>query len=732
MSDSITNDSRSKPSTSSDPEDTFPGVWPENDQSADNGYDASFGLDKAHWETLVKGSSISPEVLIEAGPVSVHNGIELMQHGFRQNVGPTPGIVFPRYTPGMNGTNASECVYRPDATVDKRKYLIQDGKKSRLSTHPRCEEQLKDSAKPLWITEGQKKMLALVSKGVCAIALDGVYSFGGKAEPGHPILNDWEHVALNGRQVKIAYDSTTRHNPDEMQALHQHTAFLKKRGALVQWAIVPDARDGSKQGVDDYFVAGYSMEDLGRECVEPDANPLIGAKMDDLGNGERFAYMHAGETFWNRDAQKWFCWDGKRWAETTPEMMLPYAKATIRQTQIDVALLPVAYPKRDELVDFAGKLGSRYKVEAMIAFAKGELAVTTTRLDTDPWLFNCANGTIDLRTGELRPHDPDDLITKLCPVEYDPDAECPTWIRYLRRVMSDNEQMLNYLQKLVGIFITGSVKEKFLPIIWGLPDTGKTTFTNILRALLSDDYAQVMGEGTVAEVKRKADGGDASPDIARLKGVRLAIVSETDEGMRLNAARVKVMTGRNRMMGRFLHANLIEFEPTHKILIETNHRPLIPTGDDAVWARIHLIPFENVIPRSEQDPDLEDTLREELSGILAWAVSGCLKWQEEGLGQPPEIEEATKKYREEEDPLKDFVSEALVESAPAARLGIQEGFKAYQKWADGDKYAFGRKRFAALMDRRFERDPQKRFWVGIGKSDSATPTQFEKIVGGGE
>jgi putative DNA primase/helicase len=286
--------------------------------------------------------------------------------------------------------------------------------------------------------------------------------------------------------------------------------------------------------------------------------------------------------------------------------------------------------------------------------------------------------------------------------------------------------MVAYLQKLFGICLTGDVSEKILPIIWGPSDTGKTTFSEILLALLGPDYGQEMSEATIAASSRRRSGGEASPDLVRLLGIRLAVVSETSEGMQLNAARVKALTGRNRITARDMYKSQIEFDPTHKIVIETNHKPGMRDGDEAMFRRVHLIPFEVVIPKDEQDPSLPMKLREELAGILAWAVRGCLAWRAEGrLAPPPEIEAATAQYRQESDVLRDFVEDRCV-VGPGRSVSVSDLYVAYRAWARlaEDDYPLGKHKFNALVEARgVTREP--RIWRGIG---IASPTKFEQTT----
>jgi len=287
------------------------------------------------------------------------------------------------------------------------------------------------------------------------------------------------------------------------------------------------------------------VEKIARSIGGKDAtSPLITAARDDLGNAERFAWLNYGKALWVEEQEHWIVWDGKRWARSNVAADR-LAKGTAREYQIAAAALPSTAISRDVHLEYAAKLGKADALRHMLRWAQSELPVKMGELDQHRWLLNCLNGTVDLKTGELRPHDPANLLTRVIDVAYDPDAACPEWDRFIDRAMTRTPDVLIYLQRLAGIFLTGDVTEKLLPIIWGLKDTGKSVFTNIIRRLLGE-YAQVMSEATLANQQRKAGGNEASPDIARLVGIRLAVVSETAADFKLNEGRIKAWTGRRR------------------------------------------------------------------------------------------------------------------------------------------------------------------------------------------
>jgi putative DNA primase/helicase len=271
--------------------------------------------------------------------------------------------------------------------------------------------------------------------------------------------------------------------------------------------------------------------------------------------------------------------------------------------------------------------------------------VIPEHLDQDPWLFNVENGTIDLKTGELRPHERGALITKLAPVQYDREAECPTWWKFLMRIFNGNLALIEFLQKAVGYALTGSTREQCLFFLHGLGANGKSTLLEIIHTLLGD-YAHRTSSETFLIKK----SGGIPNDVAALRGARLVGAVEVESGRRLAEVLIKEMTGGDRISARFLHAEWFDFKPEFKIFLAANHKPVIRGTDHAIWRRIHLIPFNVQIPKPEQDRDLPEKLKAELPGILNWALEGCQMWQLYGLEPPAEVQAATQDYREEMDP----------------------------------------------------------------------------------
>jgi putative DNA primase/helicase len=328
------------------------------------------------------------------------------------------------------------------------------------------------------------------------------------------------------------------------------------------------------------------------------------------------------------------------------------------------------------------------KINAMLDLARSEpgVSVLPGDLDRDPWLLNCNNGTLDLRTGELRPHSRDDLLTKLCPTDYLPDAPAPLWGGTLARIFEGNEAIVGYLQRLAGYALTGDVREAVLPIHWGCGSNGKSLLFEVLLYVLGGDYACAGAK----ELLLSDRFGERHPThLADLFGRRLVLLSELPEGGRLNEAMAKQLTGRDRIKARRMREDYWQFDPTHKIWVATNHKPKVGGTDHAIWRRLRLIPYhtrfwdadrgESGPPELRADKALPAKLRAEAPGILAWAVRGCLDWQKNGLQEPRDVLMATGQYRDEQDVVAAFLLECCCQGQEHSERSSAL-YAAYQRW----------------------------------------------------
>ncbi len=453
--------------------------------------------------------------------------------------------------------------------------------------------------------------------------------------------------------------------------------------------------------------------------------------LTDLGNARRLVTLHGEDlrhcSLWGR----WLAWDGARWAKDETDEVRRRAKAAVLQMYAAAAAEPNE-DKRKALAAHARRCEADGRLAAMVHLAESEpgIAVHPDDLDRDPWALNVLNGTLDLRTGALRPHRREDLFTRLAPVAWDPEATCPTWDTFLNRIFAGNADTIGYVQRGIGYSLTGDVREQCIFVGHGGGANGKTTFGRTLTDLCGDHAAWTPTETLLAQRQDKIPN-----DVARLKGVRLVAAAEAEGGRRLAEALVKRFTGGDKLVARFLHREFFEFDATFKIWFLVNHKPEIRGTDHALWRRIRLIPFTVTIPAAEQDKTLPDKLQAEASGILRWCVEGCLAWQRDGLGWAPEVKAASEAYRQEMDVLGQFLTECCTEGASLS-VTARDLYAAYKEWTkDANEHAESQKWFGMrLTERGFRREKPtrgQRVWTWHGLALRSPGDDADSDAGGG-
>lgn len=439
-----------------------------------------------------------------------------------------------------------------------------------------------------------------------------------------------------------------------------------------------------------------------------------GLRYTDVGNADRLIAAHGEHLHYVPTWRQWLTWDGRRWAlDHDGVRVTELAKDVARQLLDQVR--DVTGEERKRLVAHATRSESANAIRNLVALARTMpgVAVEHTELDADPWLLNVHNGTVDLRTCELLPPDPARLVTKLAGCAYDPMAQAPRFLAFLERILPD-PQVRAYLQRWAGYCLTGDVTEQALGLWWGAGRNGKSTLLDILGAVLGD-YAVTIGRDLL--VQQRHESHDTK--FVDLFRARLAWCVETEEGHTLDAARVKALTGGDPIRARRMRENYWRFAPTHKLVLATNHRPRANAEDFALWRRVHLVPFTEVIPDEEVDPNLAGTIiAEELEGVLAWAVAGCGIWARERLRPPEAVTAATDEYREQADTVARFFGEAGVTIRAGARCPSPDLQAAHEEWCnDNGENPRGHWQKVTARLKELGAEPRKtngaRFWHGI-------------------
>ena len=491
--------------------------------------------------------------------------------------------------------------------------------------------------------------------------------------------------------------------------------------------VVPD----HGQDLRDWINAGHNGEDIQdltstAELVKVGESVMMArSNMTDLANAERMVARHGKVLRYCHPWSKWLVWDGRRWKVDDTAEIGRRAKETAKSIYAEAARIEDSR-ERQGLAAWAKQSESKSRLADMISLANSEpgIPIVPDSIDRDPWLLNVANGTLDLRNAELRPHRQEDFCTKLADVDYDPDAECTTWLAFLDRIFSGNQHLIDFLQRAAGYSLTGITSERCLLILHGKGANGKSTFLETLADILGlGEYA--LRTPTETLMVKPGQGGGIPNDVARLKGARFVWASESEEGQRLAEASIKDLTGGDTISARFMRAEWFDFKPEFKLWLGTNHKPVIRGTDNAIWDRIRLIPFDVRIPEEERDKQLRAKLSEEDSGILAWAVRGCLEWQAKGLGEPEESAAAKSEYRTEMDIIGEWIDDCcFIEQY--AKTSAADLYKSYSHWCEENGIIrVSQKRLAQkLYERELSREQEqsgpnrkKYVWYGIGLSD---------------
>ena len=416
--------------------------------------------------------------------------------------------------------------------------------------------------------------------------------------------------------------------------------------------------------------------------------------LTDMGNAERLVSSAGDELRYCVETNKWLIWNKKCWEVDTTGGINRIAKGIVR------SIYHEAYQASDSAVRksisaHATKSESRERVKAMIEMTQTETGIPQSilTLDSNPMLLNVSNGTIDLRSGELKPYCKTDMMTGYLPFDYDKEFACPLWNSFLRDVFNNDAQLIDYIHRAVGYSITGKVSEQVMFFAYGKGANGKSTFLNVLNGLLGRHSIRIP-----SQILAQKPDNNTYAALAKLKGARCVIASEVEEGQRMAESLIKDMTGGDIITARLLYGAFFEFMPTHKLWQYGNHKPQIRGTDEGIWRRIHLIPFTQAFKGENRIPDMDRKLMAEIGGVLTWAVQGCLKWQKSGLKVPDIIKDATEKYRADEDIIGHFLAECGDPESTDSTL-ISVAYRIYNTWAVSSGYKpLGKQRFNEQME----------------------------------
>jgi putative DNA primase/helicase len=421
-------------------------------------------------------------------------------------------------------------------------------------------------------------------------------------------------------------------------------------------------------------------------------------------------------------AGQWYAWSGMRWEKDDGEVYryacrlskLIHAEADAWRAKKTTAAEESDRNGKiaDALTKWAAKSEMKSAIEAAVGLAKKMLTVNENQIDRNPWLLNCLNGVVDLRTGAIKPHEPDDFITKLVPLEYDPKARSAAWDTVIARVTLEEEMttrpLARFLQRWFGYCATGSTREQAFVVHYGQGSNGKSTILDTVAEVMGD-YAATGAPGLLV-----GNGRDRHPtEIADLFGRRMVTSHETGEGGHLKEDMVKQLTGSDKVKARFMRADFFEFDPTHKLQLLTNYKPIIKGQDNGIWRRVLLMPYMARFASSEEvssgrahfvkDTRIAERLKDEIQGVLTWVVEGARIWFQDGLQAPDAVLAASKDYQAEQDRVGQFVSECceLGREFETALTGDYAGiYDTYRTWCgEGGFMALSKMRLVQELER---------------------------------
>ena len=464
------------------------------------------------------------------------------------------------------------------------------------------------------------------------------------------------------------------------------------------------------------FTPDLSHVTLTLEEMQPHTNPRY--QRDEIGIGNIFADYYKPIARFNADRGIWYVYDGQIWQPDESALAVAELAKLLADRLYTFALQIKDEDTRNRYIKRMQKLQLRKNRKTMIEDAKSVFAVPHSVFDKNIDLFNCQNGTLNLTTGEFRPHSPADFITLISGITYDPNATCPRWNQFISEVMMNDSDLASYLQKALGYALTGDTSLECLFILYGATSrNGKgTTMETFLRVM--GDYGKTSNPEMLSTKFGNTNASGPSEEIARLAGVRFVNISEPEKKITFNAALVKRMTGNDTLNARFLHENSFDFKPNFKIFINTNYKPSVSDMTLFYSNRLKLIPFKRHFEEHEQDKNLKTFFAEDgnLSAIFNWCYEGYRRLRIEALKDPEAVISATKEYEEESDRIGQFV-DAWLEEGEAYEVRTSAAYRLYGEWCD--KYGYRKENSTNFNNaiQRFFRIERKR-----PKGESGGPT----------
>lgn len=391
--------------------------------------------------------------------------------------------------------------------------------------------------------------------------------------------------------------------------------------------------------LDEQIYADLLTKDQAKLCQQ--------SEYSDDALARRFTDLHKDKIRYVDTWGRWLIWDGQRWTIDETQAVTNLARELVRDVSREV--LDKSGPQR-----FAANISSSKTVSAIERLVRSDRqhAALVSDWDQDPWLLNTSTGTVDLKTGQILPHNHQDHITKITAVGPDRNCSIDRWLSFLERIFSKDERLIEYIRRVLGYSLTGSTQEHALFFGYGTGANGKSVLLGTWHKILGD-YSVIAPISTFTA----SDNERHPTELAMLRGARLVTAQETEDGKHWAEAKIKWLTGGDPVQARFMRQDFFKFQPAFKLIIAGNHKPSLRNVDEAIKRRLNFIPFNVTIPPVDRDIRLTEKLQAEWPGILAWAIEGCLEWQRVGLQSPSAVVEATEGYLSDEDAIGRFMAE---------------------------------------------------------------------------
>lgn len=495
----------------------------------------------------------------------------------------------------------------------------------------------------------------------------------------------WEGIYKSQSEADMSFCSMlafwTNRNPSQMDSIFRQSGLYRekwdsKRGSATYGEITID---GAIKRCRDVYEPTIEYD---TRVYNPDTGEVSVKKqydLNDTGNAQRFIDRFGSGLRYNFDNKCWVVWDGKTWVRDTKQLVKVKVDLLIEEMKEEAINEPnESYVH--EMMKNIKHLSSNGGKEAMLKEAMhiGDTPSVNADYDNHKWLLNCKNGIVDLRTGKLMPHDRNYMMSKNTNVNVNFDEEPKVWIKCLQDIFNNDEEVIAFIKKAIGYTLTGSTREQCLFQCSGDGSNGKSVFFDTIYNMLGDYSLNAQVESVLT--KSNNSSGNATPDIARMKGARFVRTNEPNQGARFNEGFVKQLTGDSVVTARYLYGSDFEFTPEFKLWIATNYPLEIRGTDKGIKRRMRLIRFDRIFEGDNADKDIVEKIYNELDKVLGWAIKGCLEYQKEGLESPEAVKNATQSYFEDNDVVEKFINNNIKIST-YEKEKASDVFSAYKTWA---------------------------------------------------